>query len=353
MSPIGHCQHFRSHQRQWWAWGLLFPDPLFFWAKVYPAFLEDVGPIVLHRDLFSIFFFNPYTQNWETALNMKDKVNFKKMFCLDENSWRRKRPEFFRQILFWGSPHLHLWSHGLGLSWKRGVFIFVCRRCGLKDILKWRWKASSFHYLEAWRSKPFNTVMQQLLFSKHSLSHGCIRYKHQCYTASAPKEMLCNSVCSAGLTESQRWWDSEPFWMMGWDWGRRGEERDKVDPFAHPCSVILSCSSKTKLLNLSPRPWSPLSSLIPFCSLDTMVPGFSPHLRAVAHAGLAAWNVISSSSLLSSHHSSNLNQTPSSISWTPRLDRVLTGPNTTSNCRINRENNCQVPVSSQEYKHQG
>lgn len=34
MSPIGHCQHFRSHQRQWWAWGLLFPDPLFFLSKV-------------------------------------------------------------------------------------------------------------------------------------------------------------------------------------------------------------------------------------------------------------------------------------------------------------------------------
>lgn len=146
---------------------------------------------------------------------------------------------------------------------------------------------------------------------------------------------------------------TQPFWMMGWDWGRRGEERDKVDPFAHPCSVILSCSSKTKLLNLAPRPWSPLSSLIPFCSLDTMVPGFSLHLRAFAHTGLAAWNVISSSSLLSSCHSSNLNQTSSSISWTPRLDWVLTGPNTISNCRINCENNCWVPVSWQEYKHQG
>ena len=97
-----------------------------------------------------------------------------------------------------------------------------------------------------------------------------------------------------------------------------------MGPFAHPCSVIPSCSSKTKLLNLSPRPWSPLSSLIPFCSHDTMVPGFSLHLRAFAHAGLAAWNVISSSSLLSSRHSSNFNQISSSISWTLRLDWILT-----------------------------
>lgn len=60
---------------------------MFFRRKIYPAFLEDAGPIVLHRELFSIlFFFNPYTQNWETALNMKDKINFKKMFCLDENA---------------------------------------------------------------------------------------------------------------------------------------------------------------------------------------------------------------------------------------------------------------------------
>ena len=354
MIRTGHCQHFRSDQRQWWHWGLLFPDPMFFRRKIYPAFLEDAGPIVLYRELFSIlFFFNPYTQNWEAALNMKDKVNKKKMFCLDENAWRRKRPEFLQWTLFWGSPHPHLWSHGLGLSWKRGLFIFVCRRCGLKDILKWRWKASSFHSLEAWRSKPFNAVMHSLCSVSTAFHMGVHVTNTSVTQHPAPKKGCAAVSVQHGLTQSQRWWASGPFWMTGWDCGRRGEERDKVGPFAHPCSVIPSCSSKTKLLNLSPRPWSALSSLIPFCSHDTMVPGFSLHIRAFAHAGLAAWNVISSSSLLSSHHSSNLNQTSSSISWTPRLDWVLTGPNTISNCRINCENNCWVPVSWREYKHQG
>lgn len=275
------------------------------------------------------------------------------MFCLDENSWRRKRPEFLRQTLFWGSPHPHLWSHELELSWKRGLFIFVCRRCSLKDISKWRWKASSFHYLEAWRSKPFNTMMQQLLCSVSTAFHMGVYVINTSVTQrQAPEEMLCNSVCSAWA-----YWVTEMMglWTLLNDGLRLGKERRGKGQGGSLCSSLF-CDSvllfKDQAPQLVTKTLVPTLQLIPFCSHDTTVPGISPHLRVFAHAGLAAWNVISSSSLLSSCHSSNLNQTPSSVSWTPRLDRVLTGLHTIGNCRINHENNCWVPVSWQ-YKHQG
>ena len=187
------------------------------------------------------------------------------MFCLDENSWRRKRPEFLRQTLFWGSPHPHLWSHGLGLSWKRGLFIFVRRRCGLKDISKWRWKASSFHYLEAWRSKPFNTMMQQLLCSVSTAFHMGVYVINTSVTQrQAPEEMLCNSVCSAWA-----YWVTEMMglWTLLNDGLRLGKERRGKGQGGSLCSSLFYDSvllfkdqapqlvTKTLVPTLQPHPF--------------------------------------------------------------------------------------------------